>query len=194
MLVDVRRSGLLLVDFQARLFSAMTPAVASLLPRLLLLVQAARLLDIPLVVTRQYPRGLGPLLPEVTQALPPDLQPIDKMTFSCCAEPGLEPLFPADRDQILIAGIETHVCVLQTAFELHGLGKIPFVLDDVCASRSLNDHTRALARMNQGGIAITTVESVVFEWLRTAKHPRFREIIQAVKDLPIENGAAAPRE
>jgi len=190
MLIEARRSRLLLVDLQARLFPAMTPSPPGLLSRILLLVRAATLLDIPIVVTRQYPQGLGPLLPELAAVLPDSVRQADKMAFSCCADDDLSPFFEDARDQVLIAGVETHVCVLQTAFDLLARGKSPYVLADACASRSVAHHAQALERLGHDGVRLATVESVVFEWLRGAEHPRFRELARAIRDLPEQGGAA----
>ncbi|MHB8255311.1 MAG: isochorismatase family protein [Acidiferrobacter sp.] len=190
MLIEACRSRLLLVDFQARLFAAMTPTTPGLVPRILLLVRAARLLDIPIVVTRQYPQGLGPLLPELAAALPDTAWHADKMTFSCCADDDLSPVFEDDRDQVLIAGVETHVCVLQTAFELSARAKHPFVLADGCASRSPAHHTQALERLGREGVRVATIESTLFEWLRGADHIRFRELARDIRDLPGQTGVA----
>ncbi len=184
MLIEAERSRLLLVDFQARLFPAMTQSPPGLLPRLTLLVRAARLLTIPVVVTRQYPQGLGPLLPELAEILPDDAYRADKMTFSCCADADIAPVFADDRDQILISGIETHVCVLQTAFDLASRGKIPYVLADGCASRDPLHHAQALERLGREGVRIASIESTVFEWLRGADHVRFRELAREIRDLP----------
>lgn len=184
MLIEAKRSRLLLVDFQARLFPAMTPTPPGLLPRILLLVRAAQVIGIPIVVTRQYPQGLGPLLPELAAVLSDDAHQADKMTFSCCADAGIAPVFEDGRDQILIAGIETHVCVLQTAFDLVSCGKTPYVLADGCASRSPAHHAQALARLSRDGVRIASIESTVFEWLRGADHLRFRELVREIRDLP----------
>lgn len=184
MLIEAQRSRLLLVDFQARLFPAMTPATPGLLARVLLLVRAATLLEIPIVVTRQYPQGLGPLLPELAAVLPEEAMSADKMSFSCCGDEDLAAIFEDERDQVIIAGVETHVCVLQTAFDLRARGRVPYVLADGCASRSVEHHNQALARLAQDGVRIATIESLLFEWLRGAEHRRFREVARAIRDLP----------
>lgn len=184
MLIEAERSRLVLVDLQARLFPAMTESPPGLLLRLKLLVRAARLLAIPVVATRQYPQGLGPLLPELAEVLPDDVYRADKMSFSCCADADIAPVFEDHRDQILIAGIETHVCVLQTAFDLVSCGKTPYVLADGCASRDPTHHAQALERLGREGVRIASIESTVFEWLRGADHVRFRELAREIRDLP----------
>ncbi len=184
MLIEARRSLLLLVDLQTRLHAAMTPSSANFLARIALLARAAVALDIPVVVTRQYPRGLGPLVPELAAALPEGLRPLDKMTFSCCADQAIANALDGDRDQIVVAGIETHVCVLQTALDLHARGRHVYVLSDACASRSREDRDQALARMSREGVRLASIESTIFEWLRGATHPRFRDLARDIRDLP----------
>ena len=184
MLIEARRSRLVLVDLQASLYAAMTPRPPNFLARIQLLVRAARLLDVPIVATRQYPQGLGPLLPELAAALPPPIPVLDKTTFSCCADDAIGAALAGERDQILLAGIETHVCILQTALDLRARGQAVYVLADACASRSPADHDQALWRLAGEGVRQASVESTVFEWLRTAEHPRFRELIREIRDLP----------
>ncbi len=184
MLIEARRSLLILVDLQTRLYAAMTPCSSRFLARILLLARAADALDIPVLVTRQYPRGLGPLLPELAEALPDSVPTFDKMTFSCCADRAISEALEGDRDQVLLAGIETHVCVLQTALDLAARGRHAYVITDACASRAPVDHRQALARLSREGVRLASVESTVFEWLRDARHPQFRELARAIRDLP----------
>ena len=184
MLIEARRSLLLLVDLQTKLYAAMAPSSAHFPARVALLARSAVALDIPVVVTRQYPQGLGPLVPELAAALPEALCPLDKMTFSCWADEAVAGALDAGRDQIVIAGIETHVCVLQTAFDLRARDRHVFVLADACASRSRDDHDQALARMSREGVSVASVESAIFEWLRAATHPRFRDLACEIRNLP----------
>ncbi len=184
MLIDARRSILVLVDLQTRLYAAMTPCSPNFLARILLLARAAHTLDIPMVATRQYPRGLGPLLPELAAVLPGSTPTFDKMTFSCGADPAIGKALEGDRDQIVLAGIETHVCVLQTALDLKERGRPVYVVPDACASRLPDDHHQALARMGQEGVRQASVESTIFEWLRDATHPCFRDLAREIRDLP----------
>jgi nicotinamidase-related amidase len=185
-LIDAPRSVFLLIPPQVRLVNALPAATAEALrPRWSLLLRAAARLEIPVVVSRQYPQGLGPLLPELASLLPAGVEPHDKMSFSCCADGRLAEVLSGDRDQIVIAGLETHICVLQTAFDLAGNGRAPVVVTDACAARRTADHVQACTRLAATvGLAVT--ESVVFEWLRGAAHPRFREIARWVRDLPGE--------
>ena len=184
MLIEARRSLLVLVDLQTRLYAAMTPCAPNFLARILLLARAAVALDIPMVVTRQYPQGLGPLLPDLAAALPDSVATFDKTTFSCCADRAINDVLEGDRDQILLAGIETHVCVLQTALDLKARGRHVYILPDACASRAPDDHRQALERVSREGVRLASVESTVFEWLRDAAHPGFRDLTRAIRDLP----------
>lgn len=186
MLIDAPRSVFLLIDPQVRLMNALPAATAApLLSRWSLLLRVADLLAIPMVVTRQYPRGLGPLLPELAALIPAGVEPYDKTSFSCCADRRLAEVLDGGRDQIIIAGIETHICVLQTAMDLATAGRTPVVVADACAARRPADHAQACTRLT-ATVDLAVTESVVFEWLRDAAHPRFREITRWVRDLPGE--------
>ena len=181
-LCDHAAGQLLLIDIQQRLVAAMPEAIAMQVSRnSAILARAARLLDVPLHVTRQYPKGLGELLTEVREAIG-NSECCDKTSFSCCGEAGFTgALKQHDRPQVIIAGMETHVCVLQTAFELQEQGYAVFVVEDaVCSRRKLN-HENALRRLAQVGVTITNTESVVLEWLRDAKHPHFKTISGLIK-------------
>jgi nicotinamidase-related amidase len=181
-LLDRNRSALVLIDFQERLF----PNVYEhqrVLARIDLLLFAAKLLQIPLVLTEQYPRGLGGTIDEIRKAFP-QVQPLEKMSFSCVAAPGFtDQLFSLQRDQIVLAGIETHICVAQTALDLASRGENVFVVGDATASRRPLDAQIALQRLDRSGLTITTSEAVVFEWLRKAGTEEFRSIQPKLKAL-----------
>ncbi len=162
----------------------MTPPSPHFLARILLLARAAAALDVLMVVTRQYPQGLGPLLPALAEGLPDSVPIFDKMTFSCCADSAIGKVLEGDREQVLLAGIETHVCVLQTALDLKARGREVYVIADACASRAPEDYRQALERMSREGVRLVSAESTIFEWLRDARHPRFRELARAIRDLP----------
>ena len=181
-LLDRNRSALVLIDFQERLF----PNVYEhhrVLTRIDLLLSAARLLQIPVVLTEQYPKGLGGTIDEIRKACP-QVQPLEKMSFSCVAAPGFtDQLFTLQRDQIVLAGIETHICVAQTALDLASRGESVFVVADATASRRPLDAQTALQRLNRSGLTITTTEAVVFEWLRKAGTEEFKSIQPKLKTL-----------
>jgi len=175
-------SRLVLIDIQSRLAEAMQPELrAHAIPNSAILAKAAWELGIPVTVTRQYPKGLGELVPELASALSEDQPMIDKTSFSCC---GTDPFLAAlegERRQVVIAGMETHVCVLQTAHDLLERGYQVFVVEDaVCSRRELNHHN-ALARLRQAGAIVSNTESVLFEWLRDARHEQFKTLSQLIK-------------
>ena len=181
-MLDRGRSALVLIDFQERLF----PHVHEhqrVLARVDLLIFAANLLHIPILLTEQYPKGLGRTIEEIRQALP-DAKPLEKMDFSCVPAPGFcKNLSALHRDQIVLTGIETHVCVAQTALDLSAQGEHVFVVADATASRRPLDAQTALQRLYRDGLTIVTAESVVFEWLRRAGTEEFKALQPKLKAL-----------
>lgn len=180
MKIDRNRSFLLLVDVQERLVPAMAEA-ESLLANAAILLKAATRLGIPLLASEQYPKGLGPTVSALAALLPPDsIQ--QKIAFSCADDPALIARIPGlARPQAVVCGIETHVCVLQTALDLVAGGYRCFVVRDACSSRKQASIDAALARMVQAGITIVTTEMVLFEWLRDAAVPEFREVSALIR-------------
>lgn len=183
LLCDASQSQLLVIDIQERLVAAMPETARDeVLSRTERLLQSAVLLEIPTIVTEQYPQGLGRTEAAVTQFLPAENRLIEKTSFSCCNARGFcETGLLAGRDQVVIAGMETHVCVLQTAFDLQRRGYRVFVVEDAVCSRSPDHKRNALARMRQAGIQISNSESVLFEWLRDSSHEQFRAISRLVR-------------
>ena len=181
-LLDRNRSALVLIDFQEKLFPHVHE-YQRVLSRVDLLLSAAKLLQIPLLLTEQYPKGLGGTIKEIRNALP-QVQPLEKMDFSCFAAPGFrERLSALKRDQIVLAGIETHICLAQTALELASSGEKVFVVADATSSRRSLDAKTALKRLDQSGLTVTTAEAVVFEWLRRAGTEEFKAIQPKLKAL-----------
>jgi nicotinamidase-related amidase len=175
---DAADSILIIVDVQQRLGDAMP---AKVLNRVLfntqLLAKTAGLLDVPVLKTEQYPRGLGPTHPAVTEALPEATRAYEKLTFSCCRADGfLDELRSLGRRQTILVGMEAHVCVLQSAFDLHGEGFVPLVVEDAVCSRRLENYQNALDRLRQSQVPIVSAESVVFEWLGAADHQHFKAV------------------
>lgn len=177
----VEDTALLIVDMQERLL----PSIAdheSVLRRCNLLVDAANLLHLPVLVTEQYPKGLGHTASDLSSRLS---APIEKLSFSCCGEPKfLSRLHELGKRKILLAGIETHVCVQQTAFDLLAHGYSVFVAADAVGSRREIDKNWALHRMAQCDVRVTTAESAVFEWTKVAGTPLFKQISNLVKQVP----------
>jgi nicotinamidase-related amidase len=181
-LLDRDRTVLVLIDVQERLFPTIHEN-QRMLERIDLLLSAAKLLGVPLLLTEQYPKGLGNTLEAVRRMLP-EVQPLAKTGFSCVSAPGFkERLSSLRRDQILLAGIETHVCVAQTALELASGGENVFVAADATSSRRLSDAQIALRRLDRCGLAITTAEAAVFEWLRRAGTEEFKSLQPKIKAL-----------
>jgi nicotinamidase-related amidase len=181
-LLDRARSALLLVDFQERLFPQVFE-YKRVLSRVALMIFAAKQLQIPVLLTEQYPKGLGPTIVEIRQLLP-DAKPIEKTDFSCVPSPGFrENLSALRRDQVVIAGIETHICVAQTALDLTSEGEKVFVVADATSSRRPMDAQIALQRLDRNGLTIITAESVVFEWLRRAGTAEFKALQPKLKAL-----------
>jgi nicotinamidase-related amidase len=182
-LVDVHNSQLLVIDIQEKLAAAMQQTTReAVLKNTSLLLQGAALLQVPVVRTEQYPQGLGPTEQVLLEHSPEQSKSFEKTSFSCCrtegfCETGLDP----ERKQIVVTGMETHVCVLQTAMELQQRGLQVFVAADAVCSRSDHNRNNALERMRDQGIVITNTESVLFEWLRDAGHEQFRTISRMLR-------------
>jgi nicotinamidase-related amidase len=172
-------SALLVIDVQEKLL-AKIPGAETLVRNIAFLVDGARLLEVPVTATEQYPKGLGPTVPELAQRLP---QRPDKVEFSCCAIPAVVDGFRgAARPKVVLAGMETHVCVLQTALDLLAQGFRVYVPVDAVASRYAIDHDQALRRLDHAGAIITTSETTIFEWLGGSAHPRFKQVSALVQE------------
>jgi hypothetical protein len=165
-----------IIDVQERLLAAM-PDAARVVSRCLRLAEAAGILGVTALCSEQYPRGLGPTAPALAARLP---AAIEKMAFSCCGCAGFLEAFPAAAHAAVLAGLETHVCVAQTALDLLGRGLAVSVCVDAVTSRHRIDHEVALRRLEAAGVELTTTEAVLFEWCRSAEHPRFREVRELV--------------
>lgn len=185
MLIEAQRSGLLIVDVQGNLLPVMSDP-RRVLRGCGLLLRAAVRLGLPLAVSEQYPKGLGPTSAELWEALP-DPEParakvMEKIHFSCAAEPTVrEEVERWGRERVVIAGIEAHVCVLQTALGFKKTGLEPVVVADACASRDPANHQAAMARLAANGVEVATTEMVIFEWLHRAATPEFRELSALIK-------------
>ena len=181
LVVNSASSQLVLIDMQVKLASAMlAEALQSVVKNTAILVQTAQLLQVPILVTEQYPQGLGEILPEIKQFLPSN-KPIAKTAFSACSEPKFNQLLHRDNSQIVLAGMEAHVCVLQTALALLQVGKTVFVVEDAILSRNPANKANALARLRDAGCVITNTESVLFEFVSNANHEAFKAICKLIK-------------
>lgn len=177
-------SQLVIIDIQTRLAAAMPPqARQRVVKNSGILLQAAGLLDLPVVVTEQYPKGLGTTEPAVTEHFPNQRQLLCKTCFASSGAAGFDAALDAQpgRHQLILAGMEAHVCVLQSTLQLLGRGYQVFVVEDAVCSRSEANHLNAMARLRQAGAVITNTESVLFEWLRDACHPHFKAVTALIK-------------
>lgn len=183
MLCDANRSRLLIIDEQERLLGAMAEKPrAQVLKNTAILLQAAQTLAVPVVRSEQYPKGLGVTDQSIESQLNNDTLKIEKTAFSCCAVPEIAELTHQQvLPQWVIAGIESHVCVLQTALQLKDAGQDVFVVSDACCSRQKAHHKNALQRLTQAGVVVTNTESVLFEWLRDARHPDFKHLSKLIQ-------------
>lgn len=183
MLLRAERAFLAVVDVQERLAPAMaTPDAA--IGRCGILMRAAARLGVPILVSEQYPRGLGRTVPALAGLVMPDAV-VEKIHFSCADEPAwvqrLEEFDAGGRDQAVVCGMEAHVCVLQTALGLQEQGYRVAVAADAVSSRRVEDAGLALARLQQAGVTVVSTEMVVFEWLRRAGSAEFKELSALIK-------------
>jgi nicotinamidase-related amidase len=167
-------------DIQERLIAAV-PAADFVVARAARLAEAARILGIRAVLTEQYPRGLGPTPAALAALLP---AAVVKMSFSSCGcgpfAAAVDAPAPSAVEAVVLCGLETHVCIAQTALDLLARGLAVFIAVDAVASRHTLDHEVALRRLEGAGAVLTTTEAILFEWCRTAEHPHFQAIRKLV--------------
>ncbi|CAN1486558.1 Isochorismatase-like [Methylophilaceae bacterium] len=180
-LLKVDLSQLVIVDVQTRLIGVMPEAeMAACLKQSGILAQAAALLAVPVILTEQYPKGLGHTDPALMAQLT-GVTPVEKTTFSCMAEAKVRRQLSRDRSQIVLAGMEAHICILQTAMDLVAMGKQVYVAEDAIISRQPANKANAIARMREAGCIISNSESIVFEWLGKAEGDAFKAISLLVR-------------
>lgn len=182
MRLKAKESILLLVDVQEKLFPHIQDN-ASLEKHLIALIQGLKTLEVPVLCNQQYTQGLGETIPSLKILL--EQQPIyEKKTFSCCLnEPLVQALESLNRKSVILAGIESHICVLQTALDLCERGFEVMLCCDAMGSRRKANHEFALSRMQTQGVILSTTESILFELLGSAQHPQFKTISQIVRGL-----------
>ncbi len=183
-LLDRSATVLVVIDVQEA-YRRVLDGWSTVVPACALLIRGAAILGVPILVTEQYPRGLGHTVPEVATALPAGTTPIEKMSMSCCGNRGfLEALAAFGRRQVLVAGIETHACVNQTVHELVAAGHQVHVARDATSSRRPRDVGPAWDKMRAAGMLPTTGEQALLELVRTAEAPEFRDLQRLLKDAP----------
>lgn len=173
-------SLVLIIDIQERLVASLDKDIV--VSKAVKVASAAKALSIPILVTEQYPKGLGNTVPQLKSALPATTEIIEKISFNALLEEGmLERIKSYNKKQIVIFGIETHICVHQTAAALLEEGFEVYVIKDACASRNKYEFKQGIDIMQQNGAKISCVEIALFEWLKTARNPKFKEIQMLIK-------------
>ncbi len=176
MLITKENSILIIIDVQENLNPVMVE------PRQVIkysrnLLEIAKIMDIPYIVTEQAPEKLGETIIDIRESV--DNEIIKKSSFSCLSEPLFrQRIEESGKDQIIIAGIENHVCVLQTALRLKEMGKRVYVVTDATSSRKQKDFESGCYRMKRNGVNLVTYEMVIFEWLETSENPNFKTIVK----------------
>ena len=183
MTLDRARTALVVIDVQERLFPAMdADHREEVMRNIKVLTATARRLNLGTLVTEQYPKGLGHTLPEVKDALPPGVQPVEKVAFSCQGvEAFRSRLTATGARQLLLAGIEAHVCVLMSALDLLAEGYAVHIVADAVTSRTQANWRLAMAQLRQAGAVVTTTETVLFQLLRQADTDDFRELARLIR-------------
>jgi nicotinamidase-related amidase len=190
-LLDRDRSVLLLIDLQEG-YRTVLHGWDGVAAACALLVRGAALLGVPILVTEQYPRGVGHTAPEVVAHLPPHVGILEKLTMSCCGGPGFVDLLArSGRRQVLVAGIETHACVNQTVHDLIALGHQVHVARDATSSRHLQDVEPAWEKMRIAGMLPTSSEQALLELVRTAEAAEFKPLQRLLKEAPAPRAAAS---
>lgn len=180
-ILDRTKTALVIVDLQEAFRSAISefPMIAS---KVSIAVRGFQILDLPVIITEQYPKGLGRTAEEILMNLPADFEVIEKTTFSSCgARAFSEKLKESNISQIVLCGLETHICVNQTAHDLLTEAFEVHILCDGVGSRFSDDKESALRKMQMNGVVPSTVEMALFELLRDSKHEKFKEIQNLIK-------------
>lgn len=173
-------AALLIIDIQERLAAAMSQR-DKVIGNTLHLVELAKLYNMPVFLTEQYPKGLGPTVDEIKEALP-SYMPLEKVSFDCCRGQGfLGELKQAGRNKVIVTGMETHVCVLQTALGLLQEGYDVHIVADAVSSRTKENWKIGLEFMKSAGAVITGTETVLFQLLEAAGSEEFKAISRRIK-------------
>lgn len=179
--LDKQQTVLVVVDMQEA-FRKAIPAFAEIASRVAQMIRGCRVLDVPILVTEQYPKGLGKTAEEIIFSLPDDFEFIEKTAFSSCGAPSfMEKLETARAKQILLCGIETHICVNQTTHDLLENGYQVHLLTDCVGSRFEQDKLAALQKLTTNGAFPSSLEMALFELLRDSRHEQFKEIQNLIK-------------
>ena len=179
--MNLENTAMIMVDIQEKLLPAMNQK-EEVLDRCVRLLKGVMTLQIPTLVSEQYPRGLGETVGELKKEFRGNVPTISKTSFSCLGQQDMEDWVRGlNREYVLVCGIEAHICVMQTVLDLQRAGYKPVVISDCVTSRSIRDYTAAIERMRKEGVIVTTYEAVLFELLKDLKHPKFKEILAIIK-------------
>lgn len=178
--LSAENSLVLIIDIQDRLVAALDKDI--IVTNAVKVASAAKLLSIPVLLTEQYPKGLGHTVPQLQEVLPENSEVLEKTFFNALLEEGmLDKIKSYGKKQIVIFGIETHICVHQTASALVEAGFDVYVIKDACASRSKYEFKQGIDAMQANGVKVSCVEIALFEWLKGAKNPKFKEVQAFIK-------------
>jgi len=179
-MLDTEKCCLVVVDVQGKLAQLMHER-QSLFDNIQILIKSAKILNIPILWAQQCPENLGPTVPEIAELLAGN-EPINKSAFSCCGDDRFNTSLNAlAHEQILLCGIEAHVCIYQTAIDMLRKGFEVYVIADAVSSRTAANKQIGINRMTAEGAKIVSVEMALFELLKTAEHPQFRQIARLIK-------------
>lgn len=180
-MLNIEDSVLVIIDEQEKLINA-SDSSENIVINTAKLAKACEILSIPVIVTEQYPQGLGETAGVIKNNLPQEAVFIEKTSFSAVNEAEFAKKISAlRRRQVLICGIETHICVLQTALSFMEKGHDVYILRDCCSSRHKKENDTGIELLRQYGAGIICVEIALFDWIKTSKHPNFKEIQALVK-------------
>ncbi len=180
-ILDKNKTALVIVDVQEAFRSPIND-FAQIVSRISIAVRGFQILNLPIIVTEQYPKGLGRTAEEILLSLPPDFEVVEKTAFSSCgASTFAEKLKASGAAQIVLCGLETHVCINQTAHDLLNENYAVHLLQDCVSSRFTPDKETALRKMQMSGVVPSSVEMALFELMTDAKHEQFKEIQNLIK-------------
>lgn len=175
------KTVLVVVDMQERLYGHVERA-CEVLHQMKKVIQAFKLMGLPIVITEQYPEKMGPTVKVLKEEFPEDQEYFSKTTFSCVGDEAIRNKFASmPQTQYVLIGIEAHVCIYQTAKDLVNMDKEVVVLNDAITSRSIYDYSTAIAEMRDCGVRISSVETVLFELMYDAKTPEFKAVTKLIK-------------